>query len=74
MPDLAHARLAILRFPQYGEERSLHVTLHEEADLLSYDALDDRVRVVYETWTRISAEKHARTRRSGTGKNNPFDF
>lgn len=74
MPDLASARLAVLRFPQDGDERSVQLTFHQEADLLSYEELDERVRVVYETWARVSAEKLAQPKKTGTGGGNPFGF
>ena len=66
-PDLAHARLAIIQFPSLGETRGIRVELHSEADLLTYDTLDARVRNVYETWTRVSAEKAEEGRKTGTG-------
>jgi hypothetical protein len=63
-PDLADARLAIIRFPSSRETRSVRVDWHIEAELLVYEALDARVRNVYETWARVSAEK---VRRGGMG-------
>lgn len=66
-PDLAEARLAVVRFPSIGETRGIRIELHNEADLLPYDVLDARVRNVYESWTRISAERAEEGRRSGTG-------
>jgi hypothetical protein len=67
-PDLAEARLAIVRFPCAKGGRTIHIDFHEEADLLSYEELDARVRNVYETWARVSSEKpHSPRRATGTG-------
>lgn len=63
-PDLADVRLAIVRFPSIGTDRSTRIDFLREADLLPYDVLDARVRNVYETWAKVTAEK---SRRSGTG-------
>jgi hypothetical protein len=66
-PDLAQARLAIIRFPSLGDARGIRVEFHNEADLLLYDVLNARVRNVYETWARVSAEKAEEARNTGTG-------
>jgi hypothetical protein len=66
-PDLAEARLAIIQFPSAGDTRGIRIEFHSEADLLPYDILDARVRNVYETWARVSAEKVRETRKTGTG-------
>jgi hypothetical protein len=70
--DLANARLAVFRFPTIGEERYLKIHLHDDGDLLSFEELDRRVRVVYETWSRICVE---RTASPGAPKTaTPFGF
>jgi hypothetical protein len=66
-PDLAQARLAIIQFPSAGETRGISIEFHSEADLLPYEMLDARVRNVYETWARVSAEKAREGRKTGTG-------
>jgi hypothetical protein len=66
-PDLAQARLAIIQFPNAGKTRGIRIEFHSEADLLAYDVLDARVRNVYETWARVSAEKVREARGTGTG-------
>ncbi len=73
--DLSDARLAVVRFPVNRREktRTVHIDFAKEADLLSYDELDSRVRYVYETWARILDERQA-DRKTGTGGSNPFDF
>lgn len=48
-PDLADARLAVVRFPVAWEQRTLTVHFHDGADLMSYEDLDAGVRTVYET-------------------------
>ena len=68
-PDLAGARLAIVQFPSLAEGRGFRVEYHRESDLLPYDVLNARVRNVYETWARVSAEK---LRKSGTGSGGLF--
>jgi hypothetical protein len=73
-PDLGQARLATVQFPTAGETRSIRVESHSEADLLPYDVLDARVRNVYETWARVSAEKARDGLMTGTGGGNPFGF
>ncbi len=72
-PDIAEARLAIIQFPG-KDARSIRVEFHSEADLLSYEELDRRVRTVYETWASVSVEKTRETRGTGTGDGNPFGF
>jgi hypothetical protein len=66
-PDLADARLAIIQFPSAGPSRSIRMECHRDIDLLSYDALDSRVRNVYETWARVSVERARDGRKTGTG-------
>jgi hypothetical protein len=69
-PDLAEARLAIVQFPSMmGKTRGIRIEWHSEADVLTYDVLDARVRNVYETWARVSAEK---VRKTGTGEGGLF--
>jgi hypothetical protein len=72
-PDLAEATLAVVRFPPDGSSRSIDIHMHNEADLLTYEELDARVRNVYTTWNVISTEK-ARTegRKTGTGGGSLF--
>jgi hypothetical protein len=72
IPDLADARLAIVRFPSAGKDRSTRIDFLREADLLAYDVLDARVRNVYETWARVSAEKGRRTGTGGGGADELF--
>ena len=65
----------MVRFPNVSGERTTDLSFHSEADLLTYEELDQRVRAVYEAWTRISAEKVEDLRRRGTGTDgNPFGF
>jgi hypothetical protein len=66
-PDLADARLAIIQFPSAGPSRSIRIECHSDVDLLTYDALDSRVRNVYETWARVLAEKARDGRKAGAG-------
>lgn len=66
-PDLAEARLAIIQFPNAGATRGFRIEFNNEADLLPYDVLDARVRNVYETWARVSAERTRESRKTGTG-------
>lgn len=73
-PDIADARLAVIRFPEGKAGRRLRVDFHREADLLSYEELDQRIRTVYETWARILLERPQDARRTGTDRGNPFDF
>jgi hypothetical protein len=73
-PDLMDARLAVVRFPGDRGERGIHLNFHNDADLLSYEELDSRVRIVYETWARVSDERVRETRRSGSGGTTPFGF
>lgn len=73
-PDVADARLAIIQFPSEKETRRIRIEFHRESDLLSYEELDRRVRIVYETWARVSIEKIREMRRTGTSDRNPFDF
>jgi hypothetical protein len=73
-PDLSAARLAVIRFPSLKHARGLVVDFHTEAELLSYDELNERVQNVYAAWARISQEKANERRKTGTGGSNPFDF
>lgn len=65
-PDLAEARLAIIRFPCAQETRLVRVEILSEADLLPFEVLDAKVRAVYETWARVSADRAERRRGTGT--------
>jgi len=65
-PDLSGARLAIIRFPSQGDDRSIRIDFHTEKCLLEFDEIDQRVRNVYETWRRISEEKSREYRKTGT--------
>lgn len=73
-PDLSDARLAVVRFPSDGEDRTIQVDVHVESDLLSYDELNELVRNVYRTWAQVTEERAETERRTGTGKGNPFGF
>jgi hypothetical protein len=73
-PDLADARLAIVRFPVVRETRTMVIDFHDGGPLLSYEDLDARVRVVYETWARISEGRTTARRASGGGGSTPFGF
>ena len=73
-PDLMDARLAVIRFPAGHEGRSIRVDFHSEADLLSYEELNGRVRTVYETWARIIDEQAGKIRRTGTSGSTPMGF
>jgi hypothetical protein len=73
-PDLAEARLAVVRFPSDGDGRSIAIEEHVETELLSYDELNELVRNVYRTWAKVSDERVEAERRTGTGKANPFGF
>ena len=72
-PDLTDTRLAIVQFPSSGEMRTVRVEFHNEAELLSYEELDSRVRTVYETWARVSTER-TREPRKKTGTGDLFGF
>jgi hypothetical protein len=72
-PDLSDARLAIVRFPISDATRGVRIEFASDGELLSYDELNARVRVVYESWARVSEERVREPRRSGTD-GNPFDF
>lgn len=74
IPDLADARLAIVRFPVVKEARQLSVCFHDESKLIPFEELNERIRVVYETWARVSVEKSADIRRTGTGGSTPMGF
>jgi uncharacterized small protein (DUF1192 family) len=71
-PDLAGARLAIIRFPQIRDGRAMQVTFHTEAELLSYEELNERIRTIYATWAQILAERNRRS--TGTSGPTPFGF
>lgn len=73
-PDLMDARLAVIRFVGVRGERRLTIDFHKEEELLSYEDLNSRVRLVYETWARVSEERGREIRRTGTGGPNPFGF
>lgn len=62
-PDLADVRLAIVRFPSGTPQRSMKIDFHDQGDLLSFDDLDAKARLVYETWSRILKEKAAPKRK-----------
>lgn len=72
-PDLVKARLGIVQFPSEGATRSIRITCHSDLELLSYEALDARVRNVYETWVAVSAEKARSGRKTGTSGGGLFD-
>lgn len=73
-PDLMDARLAVIRFVGVRGERYLTIDFHKEEELLSYEELNSRVQLVYETWARVSEERATVIRRTGTGGSNPFEF
>lgn len=73
-PDLMDARLAVVRFPSGTDGRSIHLDFHDDAELLSYEDLNNRVRIVYETWARVIDERARKIRRTGTGDPTPFGF
>jgi hypothetical protein len=73
-PDLMDARLSVVRFPSVGGERGIHLDFYNDAELLSYEDLDNRVRVVYETWARVSDNRVREIRRTGTSGSTPFGF
>ena len=66
-PDLSDARLAVIRFPVSGSERSILIHFQEDRELLSYEELDARVRAVYAAWAKVSEERTAGTRRAAGG-------
>jgi hypothetical protein len=72
-PDLAEAKLVVVRFPTDDDTRTIKIDRHHDAELLPYDVLDARVRNVYVTWARVSEEK-ARAGRKGTGTDGPDLF
>lgn len=72
-PDLASARLAVVRFPSDGASRSIQVKFHREQDLLPYDVIDARIRNVYETWARVSSERTRSDMEKRTGTGGLFD-
>lgn len=71
--DLAGVRLAVVRFPMSGEQRFIKIDFHNEQELLPYEQLNQKVQAVYEAWARVSSEKTAEQRKTGTG-GNPFGF
>jgi hypothetical protein len=73
-PDLIDARLAVVRFPKGERDRGIQIDFHNDAELLSFDDLDNRVRIVYETWARVSDDRTREPRRTGTGGTTPFGF
>jgi hypothetical protein len=73
-PDLADARLAVVRFPSDGDDRSITMDFHVESELLSYEDLNELVRNVYRTWAKVSEVRLETERRKGTGTENPFGF
>lgn len=72
-PDLCEVRLAIIRFPPTRSSRRLEVYFHDGSELLSYEDLDSRVRVVYETWARVSDDR-TNARRASGGGSTPLGF
>lgn len=66
-PDLAGARLALVKFPASESGRGLRVEFHDDGELIPFSELDARVRFVYETWERVSLEKAHVGKRTGTG-------
>ena len=72
-PDLRDARLAVIRFPVSGSERSLSIHFQDDRELLSYEELDARVRAVYAAWAKVSEERTAGARRA-SGGGTPFGF
>jgi hypothetical protein len=54
--DLAEAQLAVVQFPCGTEGRSICIEFHNESDLMSYEELNGRVRVVYETGACVGGE------------------
>ena len=72
-PDLADARLAIVRFPVSGATRRVRIDFANDEELLSYEELNTRVRIVYESWARVSEERVREARKTGTD-GNPFGF
>lgn len=73
-PDLMDARLAVVRFPVAQGGRGITIDFHKDEDLLSYEELNSRVQLVYETWSRVSEGRTSDVRRTGTGGANPFGF
>ena len=67
-PDLSNARLAIIRFPAAGLDRSISLHFHDESDLLTYEDLDTRVRDVYATWAKVCDERAAEKKHSAGGR------
>jgi hypothetical protein len=65
-PDLAEARLAIVRLPCAGSLRSLSLEFHESGELLSYDELNTKVSHVYREWASVLAERDHDRRGTGT--------
>lgn len=73
-PDLAEARLAVVRFPSSFETRTVSLSFSNEVEILSFEELNERVRIVYTEWASVSAEREAEVRKTGTGGSNPFSF
>ena len=71
-PDLMGTRLAVIRFLGVRGNRRLTINFHKEEELLSYEDLNGRVQLVYETWARVSEERVREIRRTCTGGPNPF--
>jgi hypothetical protein len=72
VPDLQDAKLAVVSFPSAKEGRTFSMRIHAEADLYSYDELNQRVQAVYQTWAKVVHEAGER-RRKGGGEN-PMGF
>lgn len=66
-PDLADIRLAVVKFPSQGISRGMSIDFHTEAELMSYEELDAKARLVYELWAHILAEKAAPAKKKATG-------
>jgi hypothetical protein len=64
-PDLAAARLAVVRFPKCGNERTLSIDFDEGVELLTYDELNQRVQNVYAVWARVCRDRADKRRGSG---------
>lgn len=71
--DLADARLAVIRFPSQGDERSVDIRFHDESDLLIYEDLDAAVKRVYRLWAEVTREKQGASK-GAAGSSNPMGF
>jgi hypothetical protein len=64
-PDLASFRLAVIKFSNDCPRR-ISLLFHNGDALLSFDELNERVRLVYEAWDRVLRSKSSKKKKTGT--------